>query len=134
MNAQRVRLVRPADRRRPAQQTPGMSREEAVAAGGRWVGLVHTEPGMASAWHHHGGHDTYVYVVSGRFRLESGPAGAEVVEAEPGDFLHIPAGAIHREATAGGERVEAVVFRAGAGEVVVNVDGPAPADARRSDG
>lgn len=127
MSAERASLIRPNDRRQPAQQTPGMSREEAIAAAGLWVGTVRTEPEMASAWHHHDEHDTYVYVLAGRLRIESGPGGADVVEAGPEDFLHIPAHAIHREVTAGRSAVRAVLFRVGGGQVVVNVDGPAPA-------
>lgn len=125
MTGERATVIRPTERRQPGHRTPGMVREEAIAAEGRWVGTVRTEPGMSSAWHHHSGHDTYVYVLAGRLRVESGSGGTAVVEAEPGDFLHIPARAVHRESTAGPEPVEAVVFRVGDGEVVVNVDGPA---------
>ncbi|HUG86345.1 MAG TPA: cupin domain-containing protein, partial [Euzebya sp.] len=50
-----------------------------------------TEPGAVSGWHRHGDHDTTIYVVSGRMRLQSGPAGEVVVEAGPGDLIHVPA-------------------------------------------
>ena len=58
--------------------------------------------------------------------MESGPGGAEVVEAGPGDFLHVPKGAIHREANPGDEESHIIVVRAGRGPAVINVDGPAP--------
>ena len=79
--------------------------------------------------HHHGEHETTLYVVHGRMRIESGPGGATVVEGGPGDFLRVPAGAIHRESNPGGEPTRAVVVRCGpkhgAGEPTVNVEAPA---------
>lgn len=57
--------------------------------------------------------------------MESGPGGTDVVEAREGDFLHVPKGAIHREANTGGEESRIIVVRAGHGEPTINVDGPA---------
>jgi uncharacterized RmlC-like cupin family protein len=108
-----------------ADPTPGMTRKVGIATGSMWSGTVDTEPGAVSGWHHHGEHDTTLYIVSGRMRLESGPAGSEVVEAGPGDFLHVPAGAIHRESNPSGQRAQAVIVRCGTGEPTVNVDAPA---------
>lgn len=90
-----------------------------------WTGLVDTEPGAVSGWHHHGDHETTLYVVSGRMRLESGLGGGEVVEAGPGDFLRVPAGAVHRESNPTAEPSRAVVVRCGTGPPTTNVDGPA---------
>lgn len=117
--------VVPADDLRPADPTPGMTRQVARQGEGMWSGTVDTEPGAASGWHHHGEHDTTLYVVSGRMRLESGPDGAHVVEAGPGDFLHVPAGAVHRESNPSDAAARAVIVRCGSGEPTVNVDGPA---------
>lgn len=121
----------PVTRVTPAERilgdpTPGMVREQALATEGLWAGLVRTEPGMISGWHHHGDHDTSIYVVSGSLRMECGPGGTSVVESGPGDFLHVPKGAIHREANPGREESRLVVVRAGRGPAVVNVNGPAP--------
>jgi hypothetical protein len=55
-----VTCVHPADRR-VADPTPGKVREQALAVHGFWSGLVRTEPGVTSGWHHHGDHDTFVY-------------------------------------------------------------------------
>lgn len=110
-----------------ADPTPGMTRQVARHGGGMWSGTVDTEPGAVSGWHHHGDHDTTLYVVSGRMRLESGPGGSSVVEAGPGDFLHVPAGAVHRESNPSGEPARAVIVRCGTGEPTTNVAGPAPA-------
>jgi uncharacterized RmlC-like cupin family protein len=116
----------PPEARRPGQSSPGIVREEAVATEGLWAGLALTPPGGNSGWHHHGDWESSIYVVAGRLRMESGPGGAEVIEAEPGDFLFVPPGAIHRESNLGDEEGRLVVVRAGSGPVVVNVDGPAP--------
>ena len=62
-------------------------------------------------------------------RLESGPGGEVVVEAGPGDFLRVPAGAVHRESNPGDGTSRAVIVRCGSGTPTVNVDGPAPGDA-----
>jgi uncharacterized RmlC-like cupin family protein len=120
-----ARMVRPADRVE-GERTPGMTREQAIAVDGMWAGLVRTEAHMMTGWHHHADYDTTVYVVDGSLRMESGPGGTEVVEAGPGDFVHVPKGAIHREGNPSDEESRVVVVRAGSGPAVVNVDGPAP--------
>lgn len=108
-----------------ADPTPGMQRRLAVHADGMWTGTVDTEPKAVTGWHHHGDHETTIYVVSGEFRLESGPDGATVVEAKAGDFIRVPAGAIHRESNPGDTTSHAVIVRCGSGVPTVNVDGPA---------
>ncbi|HZD16785.1 MAG TPA: cupin domain-containing protein [Actinomycetota bacterium] len=119
----RISRIAPGDRiSGPA--TPGMSREQAVATEGLWAGLVTTEPGMVSGWHHHGEQQTAVYVLAGALRMESGGDGSEVVDAGPGDFVYVPAGAVHRESNPSQGPSQIIVIRAGAGESVVNVDGP----------
>lgn len=120
-----VRLVRPEERT-PGSPTPGMVREQAVVTGEMWAGFVTTDAGMTSGWHHHGDHETTIYVLSGGMRIEFGAGGAERVEAGPGDFLYVPPHAIHREGNPTEETGTAVVVRAGTGEVVTNVEGPAP--------
>ncbi|MGH9178439.1 MAG: cupin domain-containing protein [Acidimicrobiales bacterium] len=119
-----ARRIRP-DERVLADPVPGMARERAVATDGMWAGLVRTEAQTASGWHHHGDYDTCAYVVSGQLRMESGPGGADVVVAEPGDFLFVPKGAIHREGNPTDGDGEVVVVRVGTGQVVFEVDGPA---------
>lgn len=118
-----VRRVAPTERVE-ADVTPGMVREQAIAEDGLWAGLVRTEPGMVSGWHHHGEHQTSIYVASGRLRMEFGPAGGQVVEAVEGDFLHVPAGAVHREGNPGQEESRLIVVRAGRGPTTVNVAEP----------
>ena len=121
-----VRLVRPEDRTE-GQPTPGMHREQAVATGGMWAGHVTTGAGVVSGWHHHGDHESTIYVVSGALRMEFGAGGGDVLEATAGDFLYVAPHAVHREANPTEADSALVVVRAGSGEAVVNVDGPAPA-------
>ena len=116
-----------AGERVEADPTPGMVREQAIKVDGLWAGLTRTEPGMTSGWHHHGEHETSIYVVSGVMRMESGPDGQNVVEATAGDFLHVPKGAVHREGNPGETESHLVVVRAGRGDTVINVEGPASA-------
>jgi uncharacterized RmlC-like cupin family protein len=125
MTERAVRMVRPGDRVPTDLVTPGMHREQAFAGDGVWAGTVRTEPGVVTGWHHHGAYDTVIYVLSGEFRLEWGPGGNRADEGGAGTFFVIPAGEIHREASAGADGVEAVLFRVGSGDVVINTDGPA---------
>ena len=123
--AEEVRRIGPAERVQ-ADPTPGMQRERAIEAGGLWSGLLTTEPHATSGWHHHGDHETSIYVVDGSLRMEFGPGGGQVVEAGSGDFLHVPAHVVHREGNPGDAAAHAVVSRSGHGPVTINVDGPEP--------
>lgn len=123
-SADPVRHVGPGERVE-SDPTPGMVRERAIAVDGMWAGVVRTGPGMVSGWHHHGEYETSIYVAAGTLRMESGEGGRSVVEAVAGDFLHVPAGAVHRESNLGESESELVVVRAGHGVPTVNVDGPA---------
>jgi uncharacterized RmlC-like cupin family protein len=125
VDADGVTAVHPADRLF-ADPTPGKVREQAIAVHGLWSGLVRTEPGVASGWHHHGDHDTAVYVVEGTVRIEFGPDGARSVDAGPGDFIHIPQHVVHREVNAGTTPSQEIITRSGTGPLTINVDGPAP--------
>lgn len=101
--------------------TPGMTRKHAITAQALTSGTVSTAPGVMSGWHHHGTHETSIYVVNGRLRMEF--AGG-AFEAKDGDFIHVPAGAAHRESNPGTEPNLAVFSRAGTGTVTVNVKTP----------
>ena len=77
-----VRRIAPEDRV-PGMATPGMVREEAVATDGMWSGMARTEPGAVGGWHHHGDHESTIYVLSGTMRMEFGPGGTEILDAVP---------------------------------------------------
>lgn len=112
----------------PGQPTSGMDRRVVFADDAAWVGWVRTEPGIAGGWHHHGEHDSYIYVIRGSIIIEFGPGGRERVEAGEGDVIRNPARMIHREITPAGAPVEALVVRVGSGPLNVNVDGPDAAE------
>jgi uncharacterized RmlC-like cupin family protein len=122
---EQIVVVTPGERT-PGPSTPGMDRQQAVATDGLWSGLVRTEAGMMSGWHHHGEYESVIYVLTGSLRMEFGPGGADTVEAAPGDFLYVPRGAVHRESNPSAQPADIVVVRAGHGESTVNVDGPPP--------
>jgi uncharacterized RmlC-like cupin family protein len=106
----------------PIESPPEIHRRQAFAKPGLWAGLATTEPGLASGWHHHGGHDTIIYGLTGRLIVEFE---GERVEAGAGDFLVIPSGLVHREITPGEAPAEFVVVRAGGdGPPTIEVAGP----------
>jgi uncharacterized RmlC-like cupin family protein len=118
-----IRLVR-ANELTDGPSTPGMSRRQALATDRVWAGLVHTQPGAMSGWHHHGDHESVIYVLSGALRMEFGPHGDDTFDAQPGEFIHVPPYSIHRESNTTDGLATLVVTRSGHGESVVNVDGP----------
>jgi uncharacterized RmlC-like cupin family protein len=103
---------------------PGIARREAISAGILWSGLAGLAPGAATSWHHHGQYETSLYVLSGTVRLEFGPQGSQVLECGPGDFIHVPAGTVHRELNPGAAAAVTVMTRAGEGQAMFEVSGP----------
>jgi quercetin dioxygenase-like cupin family protein len=115
-----VRRVTP-DERRAGEPTPGIERHEAIVHGDLWSGTASTEAGVVSGWHHHGDHDSIVYVLRGAFDVETADG---VTRAGVGDFVHIPAHTVHREGNSSSGPAEVVLVRRGTGPVVTNVAGP----------
>jgi uncharacterized RmlC-like cupin family protein len=120
-----IRKIGP-DERNEGPPTPGMDRRTAIDSDRMWAGTARTHPGMVSGWHHHGDHESAIYVLSGALRMEYGAGGRETFDAMPGDFVFVPRGAVHRESDPTDEPADIVVVRSGTGESVVNVDGPEP--------
>lgn len=104
----------------------GVVREQALADDRTWIGVVKTEPGNETGWHHHGDYETYVFMLRGEARGEWGPGGTVGEIATVGSLVHVPAGMVHREINTGSEPNEALVIRIGSGIPVVPVDGPDP--------
>lgn len=121
-----IRTVKPEERRTlPGPEGSPFVRQEMVGDGHVWVGIVTTEPGGASPWHHHGLHDTYVYVLEGEAIVEHGPGGKERLRATADGSLHVlPAGLAHRESNPGATPNRMLVVRVGEGPPVVPLDGP----------
>ena len=126
MAEQRIRRIA-RDERVEGPSTAGMDRFTALESDTIWAGGARTQPAMVSGWHHHGEQETVIYVLSGTLRMEFGPGGRETFEATPGDFVHVPVGAIHRESNPSDEPADLIAVRWGPGPSVVNVEGPAEA-------
>jgi len=100
-----------------------MLRERAFELPTLWSGRVTTEPGAISGWHHHDLNESSLYVVQGVLRLEfEGLDG--YLDADAGDFVHVPAFTVHRESNPGRQPSIAIIARAGGGIPTVNVDAP----------
>lgn len=117
-----VRVIRPGDLV-DADPTPGMRRSRAFEVAQLWSGTVETLPHAVSGWHHHDRNETSLYVVSGVMRLEF-DGGDGYLDAEAGDFVHVPAYAVHRESNPTDRPSVAVIARAGGGIPTVNVESP----------
>jgi uncharacterized RmlC-like cupin family protein len=104
-----------------------MERRQLFERNGRWAGWIRTDAGVAGGWHHHGQHDSYIYILRGSLTIDYGPGGWESVLVTAGDFIFIPAGIVHRETTSPDGDVEAFLVRVGDGSQLVNLDGPEPA-------
>ena len=118
------RLIKRDALQTDANPTAGMTRRHAITADGLTSGTVTTEPGVVSGWHHHGTHETSIYILRGTLHMEFAEG---AFDAHEGDFIHMPAGAVHRESNPGREPNLAVFSRAGTGTVTVNVEAPAKA-------
>ncbi len=122
------RLIRRGDRG-PATGLPvGSTGEEAFADAGAWVGFIELPPGAASGWHHHGEWDSYACVLAGVLRWEYGPGGSDAIEVGAGDTARMPGHRVHRDVSAGDEPLSMILFRAGEGELTINVEGPDSAE------
>lgn len=124
-----VRIIKPAERDAGTAQTPGMLRLAGVApstcgSSGIWMGEVSSKPAFRSGAHHHGEVESAIYVVSGTFRIRWGDRLQNSADARPGDFIFVPARAVHQEINASDtESVIAIVARGG-DNIVINVDLP----------
>lgn len=116
-----------------APATPGITRYMAFQGDDYLMVRSRAEPGTVSAWHHHGDHDVYGFILKGAERFEYGPGGKQAVTVYAGDFFHIPPRVVHRDVNPNpDEEQQAVLFfkgldPQGSGPVVVNVEGPSPA-------
>lgn len=135
MSEATVRLVRRGELSgNTAQTAGGLVRLSAVStsmtgSSGLWMGIAELPPGHATEVHHHGDSETGVLVLDGVTRWWYGPGLTEHVVAEAGDFVYVPAGAIHvEENPALTELARIVVARTSGEAIVVNLpDHPANA-------
>jgi uncharacterized RmlC-like cupin family protein len=123
-------VVREADLNRA--ETNGLLREIAfeedlppVADQRVVVERSHQDGGEASGWRTHPNYVKFAYQIAGHVRIEFGPGADDHVEADPGDFVSIPAGTVYREIAGAGEPSVTIAVRIGTGVGVVEADGPA---------
>ena len=96
-------------------------REQILAEGPMWIGVVTTEPGAASPWHHHGDHTSYAYVLEGEATVEY--EGRRITARADGTMHVIPPGLPHRERNEGTVPNRIMIIRVGEGPTVVPVEG-----------
>jgi uncharacterized RmlC-like cupin family protein len=85
---------------------------ESVGSTGLWFGRVTIGPGERTKAHLHERHETAIYVLSGKCLVYSGSALAERQEADPGDYIYIPANTSHLAANASAtEPLVAIIAR-----------------------
>ncbi|MEO8229300.1 MAG: cupin domain-containing protein [Chloroflexota bacterium] len=108
--------VTPAQRLTSVGQHADMERSIAISArttgsAGLYSSVVTTAPGAKTRVHHHGPCETSIYILEGRAHYTWGPTGVEqAMDAQAGDFVYIPAGEIHVEENADGQRPLVVVL------------------------
>lgn len=73
---------------------------ETVGSRGIYSSIVTTAPGGRTEVHHHGECETSIYILRGRARFYSGDGLSDVVEANEGDFVYVPAFEVHVEENA----------------------------------
>src|SRR4051794_38354601 len=108
-----------------ADPTPGMDRQRAYELAKLWAGRVETAPGVVSGWHHHDLNESSLYIVSGVLRFEFDGYDGHL-DAEAGDFVHVPPFTVHRESNPLDVPSVAVIARFGGGIPTVNVEEPPP--------
>jgi uncharacterized RmlC-like cupin family protein len=89
--------------------------------------IVTTAPSGRTEIHHHGECETSIYILSGRARFYSGDGLRDIVDAEQGDFLYVPAFEVHvEENSSASEPLVVLLSRNCSGSVVHYVDGTLP--------
>ncbi|MGQ0607573.1 MAG: cupin domain-containing protein [Chloroflexota bacterium] len=114
-----------ADEREEATGLPrGVVGQQAFHDDQVWVGFLRLETGASSPWHHHGEYDSYAYVFAGVLRWEHGEGGRDSTTVRAGDVGRMPGWMVHRDVSADDEDLEMILFRAGSGELTIDLDGP----------
>lgn len=124
------RVIRPHERDAATAQTPGMARVAGVSlatcgSSAVWMGEVTTAARFRSGAHHHGDVESAIYVLRGRLRMRWGDRLERRLDAEPGDFVFVPAQTVHQEISISDEPLVLILARGGHENVVVNIELPA---------
>src|SRR5262245_27318576 len=100
---------------------------DTVGSAGLYSSIVTTAPGGRTEVHHHGACETSIYILSGRARFYSGDGLRDIVEADEGDFIYVPAHEVHVEENASAtEALVVLLSRNCDGPVVHYVEGQVP--------
>ena len=74
--------------------------KDTVGSHGLYTSIVTTAPGGRTEIHHHGPCETSIYILHGRARFYGGEGLRDIFVAEAGDFIYVPAHAVHVEENA----------------------------------
>lgn len=118
----RVRL-REGDRELPQELLgQGAIAQHTVGSRGLFMALHRVPPGTHSSQHMHTNCETAVYILRGRAYGYIGEDMHEYMEAGPGEFVYIPANAVHIVGNASAdEPLEYIVARNAPDEIVVTL-------------
>ena len=100
---------------------------DTVGSANLYSSIVTTAPGGRTEIHHHGECETSIYILAGHARFYSGEGLVDVLEADEGDFVYVPAYEIHVEENASdSDPLVVLLSRNCAGSVVHYVEGGPP--------
>lgn len=93
-----------------------------VGSTGIHLAIATIPAGCSSSPHYHVNCESAIYVVKGKGRFLIGENLDEALPMEPGDFLYVPAEAVHQPVNDGTEPLELIVARNTAVEIVVETE------------
>lgn len=100
---------------------------DTVGSENLYSSIVHTKPGGRTEIHHHGECETSIYILSGRARFYSGDRLRDIIDANEGDFVFVPAFEVHvEENVSDSEDLVVLLSRNCPGSVVHIVEGTMP--------
>ena len=95
--------------------------EGLVGSTGIHLAIATIPPGCSSSPHYHVNCESAIYVSKGRGRFLVGKKLEDALPIGPGDFIYVPAEAVHQPVNDGLEPLELIVARNAPVEIVVDV-------------
>jgi len=102
--------------------------EQLVGSTGIHLAIATIPPHCASSPHYHVNCESAIYVIKGQGRFVVGDNLDQELSIGPGDFIYVPAEAVHQPVNDGSEPMEIIVARNTPTEIVVEVS-PSKVDA-----
>jgi uncharacterized RmlC-like cupin family protein len=100
---------------------------DTVGSENLYSSIVRTGPGGRTEIHHHGECETSIYILTGTARFYSGERLRDIVDANEGDFIYVPAYEVHVEENASAtDELVVLLSRNCPRSVVHYVDGEMP--------